>query len=147
MNKAELIATIASRSGVSQKQADIVLSTIMDAIIDTVASGDKVTLVGFGTFEKRDRQSRLGRNPKTGEELTIPATSVPGFAAGKLFKDRVASGSNDRVDVEAAWWLTVAIAATTTARLRTTATSAAPCTRTGCPQWIVLIGNESVLVT
>lgn len=102
MNKAELIATIASRSGVSQKQADIVLSTIMDAIIDTVASGDKVTLVGFGTFEKRDRQSRLGRNPKTGEELTIPATSVPGFAAGKLFKDRVASGSNDRVDVEAA---------------------------------------------
>jgi DNA-binding protein HU-beta len=56
-----------------------------------VAAGDKVTLVGFGSFEARERQAREGRNPKTGEAMTIPATKVPAFSAGKLFKDKVAS--------------------------------------------------------
>lgn len=98
MNKAELISAIAMKTHVSQKQAELILNALVETVIDAVAGDDKVTLVGFGTFDKRDRQSRLGRNPKTGEEIIISATSVPGFTAGKIFKDRVASGSLNNVD-------------------------------------------------
>jgi DNA-binding protein HU-beta len=91
MNKGELVDAIAIKANVTKKEADAVLSATIDAIVEAVASGDKVTLVGFGSFEKRDRAQREGRNPKTGETMTIAATSVPGFSAGKLFKEKVAS--------------------------------------------------------
>jgi DNA-binding protein HU-beta len=60
--------------------------------MEAVSDGDKVTLVGFGSFERRDRKEREGRNPKTGEKMSIPATKVPAFSAGKLFKEKVAPG-------------------------------------------------------
>jgi DNA-binding protein HU-beta len=90
MNKGELVDAIATKANVTKKEADAVLSATIDTIVEAVASGDKVTLVGFGSFEKRDRAQREGRNPKTGETMTIAATSVPGFSAGKLFKEKVA---------------------------------------------------------
>lgn len=90
MNKGELIDAIVVKTNVTKKDADIILSATLDTIAEAVASGEKVTLVGFGSFEKRDRAQREGRNPKTGETMTIAATSVPGFSAGKLFKEKVA---------------------------------------------------------
>lgn len=91
MNKAELIDAIAAEAGVTKKEADKVLNATIDIIMKTVVEGDKVTLVGFGTFEKRDRKAREGRNPKTNAKLNIPATSVPAFSAGKNFKEAVAA--------------------------------------------------------
>ena len=90
MNKGELVDEIAIKANITKKEADAVLSAAIETIVETVASGEKVTLVGFGSFEKRDRQAREGRNPKTGETMTIAATSVPAFSAGKLFKEKVA---------------------------------------------------------
>lgn len=90
MNKAELIDAIAEKASVTKKDADTVLSAAIEAVMEAVSSGDKVTLVGFGTFEARDRQEREGRNPSTGKPIKIPATRVPAFSAGKLFKDKVA---------------------------------------------------------
>ncbi|MGV0024950.1 HU family DNA-binding protein [Phormidesmis priestleyi] len=90
MNKGELIDAIAQKADVTKKEADAILSAMLDTILETVATGDKVSLVGFGNFEVRDRQAREGRNPKTGETMQIPATRVPAFSAGKSFKERVA---------------------------------------------------------
>lgn len=90
MNKGELVDAIADKAGVTKKQADAVLTAALEAIIEAVASGDKVTLVGFGSFDPRDRAAREGRNPKTNEKMEIPATRVPGFSAGKAFRDKVA---------------------------------------------------------
>ncbi|MEA5619164.1 HU family DNA-binding protein [Cronbergia sp. UHCC 0137] len=90
MNKGELVDVIAEKANVTKKQADQVLSAVIDAIIEAVSSGDKVTLVGFGSFESRERKAREGRNPKTNEKMEIPATKVPAFSAGKLFRERVA---------------------------------------------------------
>lgn len=89
MNKGELVDKIAEKVDVTKKEADAVLTAMLEAIMETVASGDKVTLVGFGSFEARERQAREGRNPKTGEKMLIPATIVPAFSAGKLFKEKV----------------------------------------------------------
>jgi DNA-binding protein HU-beta len=89
MNKGELVDKVAEKSGVTKKQADMVLTAAIEAIMETVSSGDKVTLVGFGSFERRDRKEREGRNPKTGETMVIPATKVPAFSAGKQFKEMV----------------------------------------------------------
>jgi DNA-binding protein HU-beta len=75
---------------VTKKQADAVLTAAIDSIMEAVSKGEKVTLVGFGSFEPRERKEREGRNPKTGEAMKIPATKVPAFSAGKLFKDLVA---------------------------------------------------------
>ncbi|MFN6572397.1 HU family DNA-binding protein [Dendronalium sp. ChiSLP03b] len=94
MNKGELVDAIADKAGVTKKQADAVLTATLEAIIETVSNGEKITLVGFGSFERRDRAAREGRNPKTSEKMEIPATRVPGFSAGKLFKEKVA-GSED----------------------------------------------------
>jgi DNA-binding protein HU-beta len=91
MNKAELVDAIAAQASVTKKEADAVLSAMIDVVMETVAKQDKVTLVGFGTFEARDRQAREGRNPSTGEPIKIPATTVPAFSAGKGFKDMVAT--------------------------------------------------------
>ncbi|HEY9824364.1 MAG TPA: HU family DNA-binding protein [Stenomitos sp.] len=90
MNKAELVDAIAERANVTKTEADNILSTAIDTIIEAVAAGDKVALVGFGAFEKRDRSAREGRNPRTGQSMSIPATSVPAFSAGKFFKQTVA---------------------------------------------------------
>ena len=90
MNKGELIDDIARRADVTKKQADAVLSAALDAIMEAVANGEKVTLVGFGSFESRERKAREGRNPKTGDTMQIPETTVPAFSAGKSFKELVA---------------------------------------------------------
>jgi DNA-binding protein HU-beta len=90
MNKEELVELIASKANITKKESDTVLKATLDSIMDAVSSGDKVTLVGFGTFEPRERQARTGRNPKTGEPLNIAATKIPAFSAGKIFKERVA---------------------------------------------------------
>jgi len=90
MNKGELVDAVAAKADVTKKQADAVISAIVESIMEAVSSGDKVTLVGFGSFESRERKAREGRNPKTGEKMEIPATKVPAFSAGKLFKERVA---------------------------------------------------------
>jgi DNA-binding protein HU-beta len=90
MNKGDLIDAISIKANVTKKEADAVLSAAIETIVEAVTSGEKVTFVGFGSFEKRDRAQREGRNPKTGEKMTIAATSVPGFSAGKLFKEKVA---------------------------------------------------------
>lgn len=90
MNKAELIDMVADKADVSKKDADVVLTAVIDSIMESVAKGDKVSLVGFGSFEPRDRKARDGRNPQTGETIKIPATTVPAFSAGKGFKQLVA---------------------------------------------------------
>lgn len=91
MNKGELVDAITSKVDITKKDADILLGAMIDAIVEAVSAGNKVTLVGFGTFESRERQAREGRNPRTGKTLTIPATTVPAFSAGKLFKEKVAA--------------------------------------------------------
>ncbi|MFW6359818.1 MAG: HU family DNA-binding protein [Chroococcales cyanobacterium] len=90
MNKGDLVDKVAEKANVTKKQADAVLTAALDTIMEAVSNQDKVTLVGFGSFESRDRKAREGRNPKTGAKMEIPATKVPAFSAGKLFKDMVA---------------------------------------------------------
>ena len=89
MNKAELIAAAATKAGISQKDAGKALAAILDEIQDALKNGDKVQLVGFGSFEVRAKAARKGRNPKTNEEIEIPASKCPAFKAGKAFKDAV----------------------------------------------------------
>lgn len=89
MNKAELIDAIAAKAQTTKKEADAVLSATLEVIMGTVSEGDKVTLVGFGTFEPRKRAAREGRNPQTGKAIKIPETVVPAFSAGKQFKQMV----------------------------------------------------------
>lgn len=93
MNKGQLIDAISDKceGRVSKRQIEEVLSTMTDVITDTVASGEKVTLVGFCTLEKTHRQARTGRNPKTGEQLEIPASYRVKVSIGKNFSDRVAA--------------------------------------------------------
>lgn len=90
MNKGQLIDKVAEKADITKKVADAAISATIEAIMEAVSEGDKVTLVGFGSFERRDRKAREGRNPKTGDKMQIPATQVPAFSAGKLFKERVA---------------------------------------------------------
>ena len=90
MNKTELIAEIAGKTGLSKKDAEKALATTIETIIETINKGDKVQLVGFGSFELKCREARMGRNPKTKEAIEIPASRVPVFKAGKAFKDAVA---------------------------------------------------------
>ena len=89
MNKAELIDTIAAKTKLTKKDCGSVLDAAVEAIIESVANGDRVTLVGFGSFEAKGRGERLGRNPQTGESITIASTTVPVFTAGKDFKGAV----------------------------------------------------------
>ena len=89
MNKAELIELIANKTGTSKKQSEQCIDLVLTAITKSVAKGEKVTLVGFGTFERRDRRARKGRDPRTGVEISIPAKKVPAFSAGKQFKQAV----------------------------------------------------------
>ena len=90
MNKTELIAAIATKAGLSKKDAEKALNATLDTVSDALAAGDKVQLVGFGGFETKKREARMGRNPKTREAIQIPASCVPVFKAGKALKDKVA---------------------------------------------------------
>ena len=90
MNKSELVEVAAKEAGITKAAADKALSAIIGAVVDAVAKGDSVTLVGFGTFKPAARAARTGKNPKTGATLKIPATTVPKFTAGSAFKAAVA---------------------------------------------------------
>ena len=90
MTKTELMNAVAEKTGFSKKDADKAVSAVLEAITDALTSGEKVQLVGFGTFEVRDRAAREGKNPATGETIKIDATKVPAFKAGKALKDAVA---------------------------------------------------------
>lgn len=90
MNKVELIAAVTEKTGLSKKDAEKAVSAVLESVVDAVSAGDKVQLVGFGTFEVRERGERTGRNPRTKEPITIPASKQPVFKAGKSFKDAVA---------------------------------------------------------
>ena len=89
MNRDELVKEIAGKANISQKVAAEALTATINAIVNAVANGDKVALIGFGTFEARKRAARTGRNPQTGEVMSIPEKTVPAFSAGKKFKEAV----------------------------------------------------------
>jgi DNA-binding protein HU-beta len=89
LNKTDLISEVADRTGMTKKDVEKVVNAFFSTIENTLKSGDKVQLIGFGTFEVRDRQARKGRNPQTGEEISISAARVPAFKAGKALKDAV----------------------------------------------------------
>ena len=90
MNKTELIAIAAENTGMTKKDTERVLNAAIDAITTALIRGDKVQLSGFGTFETKDREARIGRNPHTKEAVEIPATRVPAFKASKTLKDTIA---------------------------------------------------------
>ena len=90
MNKAELISAVAAAAEVSKKDAEAVIVATLDTITAALKEGEKVQLVGFGSFELKARAARIGRNPKTKESIEIPASVVPVFKAGKALKDGVA---------------------------------------------------------
>ena len=89
MNKAELITAVAEKAGLSKKDSEKAINAAFDTITETLVSGDKVQLVGFGAFEVKERGARVGRNPKTKEEIMIPASRVASFKVGKALKDAV----------------------------------------------------------
>jgi len=89
MNKAELIEEVVGKTGLTKKDVGLVVDALMEAISNTVEKGEKVTLVGFGTFQTIQKKSRRGRNPQTGEEIQIPAKKVPKFVPGKNLREKV----------------------------------------------------------
>ncbi len=89
MNKTELIAAVAEKTNSSKKDAEKAVAAVLDTVTGALAAGEKVQLVGFGTFEVRSREARTGKNPRTGEAVAIPASKVPAFKAGKGLKDIV----------------------------------------------------------
>lgn len=88
MNKATLIAKMAEKSELSKKQAEAALNAFTDTVTEALKAGEKIQLMGFGTFEVRERAARTGHKPKTGEVIEIPARKTPSFKAGKGFKDQ-----------------------------------------------------------
>ena len=90
MNKTELITTVAQNAGLTKKDAERVLNAAFDAMTAALMAGEKVQVSGFGTFEVKEREARIGRNPHTKETIEIPATKVPVFKASKALKDNVA---------------------------------------------------------
>ena len=89
MNKKELIAAAAAKAGTTQKDAESVINAALEALTTALANGDRVQVSGFGIFEVKTREARVGRNPKTKEAITIPASKVPSFKASKTLKDAV----------------------------------------------------------
>lgn len=87
MNKADLVAAMAEKAGVSKKDAEASLKAFTDVVAEELKKGEKIQLVGFGTFEVSERSARTGRNPQTGAEMTIAASKAPKFKAGKALKD------------------------------------------------------------
>ena len=90
MNKTELIAATAEKANISKKDTEAAVNAVIAVITEALKKGDKVQLVGFGSFEVRERAARVGRNPKTKETINIPASKVPAFKAGKALKDSIA---------------------------------------------------------
>ncbi len=89
MNKTELVAAMAEQTGLSKKDAEAALKAFTDVVTEELKKGEKIQLVGFGTFEVSERAARIGRNPHTKEEISIPASKAPRFIAGKALKDMV----------------------------------------------------------
>jgi len=89
LNRSELVDLVVEKANLSKKDSDKALKAVLDGISDSLAKGENVQLVGFGTFEVRSRKAREGRNPATGEAIKIKASKVPAFKAGKALKDRV----------------------------------------------------------
>lgn len=90
MNKTDLVNAVAESTGFSKKDAEKAVAAVLDSVTGALVAGDKVQLVGFGTFEVRERAAKQGRNPRTGETMEIPASKLPAFKAGKALKDAVA---------------------------------------------------------
>ena len=90
MNKTELIAAVAAKTGLSKKDAERAVAATIDTVTESLVKGDKVQVSGFGIFETKDREARVGRNPRTKESIEIPATRTPAFKASKALKDAVA---------------------------------------------------------
>ena len=89
MNKTQLIAAVAEAASISKKDAETAVSAVIESITNTLANGEKVQLAGFGTFEVRERSERVGRDPRTSQEITIPASKAPAFKAGRALKESV----------------------------------------------------------
>ena len=90
MNKTELIAAVSAKTGLTKKDAEKVVNATIDSITESLVKGDKVNVSGFGIFEVKTRAERTGRNPRTNENITIPATKLPAFKASKTLKDAIA---------------------------------------------------------
>ena len=90
MNKTELVAAVAAKTEMSKKNAEKAVAAVLETVAETLAAGEKVQLVGFGTFEAREREARTAKNPRTGETVTVPATRTPAFKAGQALKNKVA---------------------------------------------------------
>ena len=90
MNKTELIAAVAEKTGLTKKDAERVVSATFETVTATIKNGEKVSISGFGIFEVKSREARVGRNPRTKEEIKIPATKLPAFKASKTLKDSIA---------------------------------------------------------
>ncbi|MBQ2759447.1 MAG: HU family DNA-binding protein [Clostridia bacterium] len=89
MNKTELVAAVAAKAGLSKKDAEAATKAVVDAVTEALAKGEKVQLVGFGTFEVKDRAAKQARNPRTGEVIEVAASKAPAFKAGQALKDAV----------------------------------------------------------
>ena len=89
MNKSQLIDAVAAKCGCTKKEAEVASNAVIDVITEALVDGDKVQLVGFGSFEVKERKARTGMNPQTGEKIQIAASKVPAFKAGKALKDAV----------------------------------------------------------
>lgn len=89
MNKNDLVSTVSERTGLTKKDSERAVNAVIDSIQGALTRGDKVALVGFGTFEVRSRKPRMGRNPQTGQSIKIPASKVPAFKAGKQLRDSI----------------------------------------------------------
>ncbi len=89
MNKTDLVEVVALKTGKTKKEAEAMVNAVNEAIAEALAAGDKVQLIGFGTYSVKTRAAREGRNPKTGEKMTIAASKTPAFTAGKALKDAI----------------------------------------------------------
>ncbi len=90
MNKTELVAAVAAKTELTKKDAEKAVSAVIETLTETLAAGQKVQLVGFGTFETREREARIAKNPRTGETVEVPASRIPAFKAGQALKTKVA---------------------------------------------------------
>ena len=95
VNKTELIDIVAKKSGMTKVETESLLTATLETIVETVAKGERVTLVGFGSFEARERKARYGRNPQSGEKLYIPSARIPTFSVGNFFKNKVSNFFDD----------------------------------------------------
>ncbi len=95
MNRSDLVDAVAAKLSMTKKDVETVVTTVFDTIGDTLAAGEKVTILGFGAFEVRERAARIGRNPRTLEPMDIAATRTPGFRAGKQLRDKVVGSEGE----------------------------------------------------